>query len=324
MNNLPLELFNRNSFQSLDSTEKTKLMEHLAKLYDLSFIGLQSFARWGQSLTTGVFTKGKRRMVFVPGDTITIGWDHFVQGLDKDNLELITEVLEEYEIEDSCEDFIKNMMLPPFSATISPMIVSEQLEEIGYLAISKDDPRLNQRDRKELANFLSSDCEGLEIVNHVRFRKEAGECKIWLYEETSLSTLKQSLQDQGLSLPSANEWAYLAGGGCRTLFAFGDNLDFNMRLHHFSGSEQADQPFDLQEPNFFGLSIAYDPYQKELVNGQSKTTCGGDGGCNICGGLGPVVGYFPCSPHYKPQEHNSDLINGGYEFVRPIIRISKD
>lgn len=97
-----------------------------------------------------------------------------------------------------------------------------------------------------------------------------------------------------------------------------------MRLHHFSGSEQADQPFDLQEPNFFGLSIAYDPYQKELVNGQSKTTCGGDGGCNICGGLGPVVGYFPCSPHYKPQEHNSDLINGGYEFVRPIIRISKD
>lgn len=42
------------------------------------------------------------------------------------------------------------------------------------------------------------------------------------------------------------------------------------------------------------------------------------------GGLGPVVGYLPCSPHYKPQEHNSDLINGGYEFVRPIIRISKD
>ena len=48
MKNLPLEIYNRNSFQSLDSTEKTKLMEHLAKLYDLSFIELQSFARWGK------------------------------------------------------------------------------------------------------------------------------------------------------------------------------------------------------------------------------------------------------------------------------------
>ena len=48
-------------------------------------------------------------------------------------------------------------------------------------------------------------------------------------------------------------------------------------------------------PNFFGLSIAYDPYMREVVQADSLTTCGGDGGCNICGGLGPFLGFLPLS-----------------------------
>ena len=42
----------------------------------------------------------------------------------------------------------------------------------------------------------------------------------------------------------------------------------------------------MEEPNFFGLSIAYDPYMREVVKAEQFTTCGGDGGRNICGGLG--------------------------------------
>ena len=34
------------------------------------------------------------------------------------------------------------------------------------------------------------------------------------------------LQKQGFSLPTADEWAYLCGGGCRTLFPWGDGLDY--------------------------------------------------------------------------------------------------
>ena len=37
--------------------------------------------------------------------------------------------------------------------------------------------------------------------------------------------LLNQLEQQGLSLPTADEWAYLCGGGCRTLFPWGDGVD---------------------------------------------------------------------------------------------------
>ena len=34
-----------------------------------------------------------------------------------------------------------------------------------------------------------------------------------------------------------------------------------MRLHWFENmDEDENRPYDMEEPNFFGLSIAYDPY----------------------------------------------------------------
>ena len=34
-----------------------------------------------------------------------------------------------------------------------------------------------------------------------------------------------------------------------------------MRLHWFEDMEEDEnRPYDMEEPNFFGLSIAYDPY----------------------------------------------------------------
>lgn len=41
---------------------------------------------------------------------------------------------------------------------------------------------------------------------------------------------------------------------------------------------------------------------------------------NKCGGLGPFLGFLPCSPHYKPEVHEDDVLNGDYDFYRPIIR----
>ena len=81
------------------------------------------------------------------------------------------------------------------------------------------------------------------------------------------------------------------------------------------------RPYDMEEPNFFGLSIAYDPYMREVVQADRLTTCGGDGGCNICGGLGPFLGFLPCSPHCKPEVQEDNELNGDYDFYRPIIRL---
>lgn len=53
--------------------------------------------------------------------------------------------------------------------------------------------------------------------------------------------------------------SFLCGGG-RTPFPWGDRADYSMHLHHFEDMEEAeDRPYDVEEPNFFGLSIAYAP-----------------------------------------------------------------
>ena len=62
-------------------------------------------------------------------------------------------------------------------------------------------------------------------------------------------------------------------------------------------------------------------YMREVVQADRLTTCGGDGGCNICGGLGPFLGFLPCSPHCKPEVQEDKELNGDYDFYRPIIRV---
>ena len=44
----------RPQFNKMDPTEKQALMENLAVRYDMAFLGLHTFERWGQSCTTGV------------------------------------------------------------------------------------------------------------------------------------------------------------------------------------------------------------------------------------------------------------------------------
>jgi len=80
----------------------------------------------------------------------------------------------------------------------------------------------------------------------------------------------------------------------------------------------------MRSGKYVGLSIAYDPYMREVVQADRFTTCGGDGGCNICGGLGPFLGFLPCSPHYKPEVQEDNALDGDYDFYRPIIRVEMD
>jgi len=94
--------------------------------------------------------------------------------------------------------------------------------------------------------------------------------------------------------------------------------------------------YDLEEPNFFGLSIAYDPYKMEIIEADELTFKGGDGGCNVCGGFGEFLGYLSCSPYYTQEHMNSinivddsivneydDELDGDFNFYRRIVRIEK-
>lgn len=313
----------RPNFENLSELQKTGIMRVLADHYELNFKGLRTFCRWGQSCTTGVFEKCSRELVFVPGDTVTIGWERFEAGLDDENLEELKEVFEEYEFQGTAEEFIQEDMIPVRQVTVPPMLVGRELEEIGWEPVSFQDPRLLEHPDwlKEFEEHQRAGMRGLNLVGHARFNYIDGQWRAYLYHDVTYTELKELLSRQGFSLPKADEWAYLCGGGCRTLFPWGDGLKSDMHLYHFGEAKDAHRPYDMEEPNFFGLSIAYDPYKQEVVEAEELTTCGGDGGCNICGGMGPLLGFLPCSPHRKPEIEEDDTLDIDFHFCRPMIRI---
>lgn len=319
----------RPQFNKMDITEKQALMERLAAQYHMNLLRVETFSRWGQSCTTGLFEKNGREFVFVPGDTVTIGWDGFAEGLDEDNQAELDYIFGEMDYTGTAEDFIREDMMPPHAVTVGPMLVGRKPEEIGWEPVPLTDPRLRPEWLAALRDYAEQrDGEGLELVGRVRFRREgdgwqASLCHVVEYPKFVLDLL----WEQGAVLPTAEEWAYLCGGGCRTLFPWGDGLDYSMRLYWFEDmedTEDEERPYDLEEPNFFGLSIAYDPYIRELVEAPRLTTCGGDGGRSICGGLGPLLGYLPCSPHRRPETQEDNKIHNNYDFYRPVIRVDLD
>jgi len=316
----------RTQFNQIENTEKQALMESLAARYDMTFLGLHTFDRWGQSCTTGIFEKDGREFVFVPGDTVTLGWEQFTVGLNQDSQEELDYLIQEWEMECDPNEMIRESMASVRQAAIGPMLVGRELEELCWEPVKMDDPRLTTHPDwlKEFRDFAWSDLDSLTLHQSVRIERTEKGFQIYIYNRTDYDELLAGLEKQGLSLPTADEWAYLCGGGCRTLFPWGDGMDYSMHLHHFESPEDEDKPFDMEEPNFFGLSIAYDPYMREIVKADVFTTCGGDGGRSICGGLGIFLGFLPCSPHCKPEVQEDKELNGDYDFRRPIIRVEMD
>lgn len=102
----------RPQFNKMDPTEKQALMENLAVRYDMAFLGLHTFERWGQSCTTGVFKKDGREFVFVPGDTVTLGWERFAVGLNEESREELEYLFQEWEADQEPEELIKESMAP--------------------------------------------------------------------------------------------------------------------------------------------------------------------------------------------------------------------
>lgn len=312
----------RPEFEHLNTNERVMIMQILAEKYNMLFRELYTFNRWGQKSTTGIFEKNGKEFVFVPGDTVTLGWENFVTGLDKENEDEMKWVLEEFEYEGSYENFIRECMAPARQVTILPMLAGRRLEEIGWEAIQFDDIRLTSHPEwlEDFRKFSVHGNKCLNIVGKVRFNNIGNNWKAYLYHETDYVSFKQILKEKGFSLPTSDEWSYLSGGGCRTLFPWGDGIDYKMHLKYFNKSKKQSH-YDMEKPNFFGLSIAFDPYKREVVEADVLTTCGGDGGCNICGGMGALLGFMPCSPHYKPEENENNILDGDFDFYRPIIRV---
>ena len=127
----------RTQFNQMETTEKQALIESLAARYDMTFLGLHTFDRWGQSCTTGIFKKDGREFVFVPGDTVTLGWEQFAVGLNQESREELEYLFREWEMEpQNPEEMIRESMAPVRQAAIGPMLVGWEQDDptVGNLA----------------------------------------------------------------------------------------------------------------------------------------------------------------------------------------------
>ena len=311
----------RTRFNALGQKEKAALMKEIAKRFGVSYKGLLHFSRWRSEITTGIFEKGKSQFMFIPGDTVTMGWAGFFEGLTADSIKELREVFEEIEFEGTYEEFLCPMLTPQRTVEIMPMLVERNPRGIYGDKIPVDDPRVRPEWREALTRAISGreTPTAFTIIDQVRFTRNGDIWKAEIYSDVTYAGLLEDLAADGYSLPTADEWAYLSGGGCPTLFPWGDGITLGLRLRHFDDSGD-DSPYDLEQPNLFGIKIAFDPYKSELIHAASPMSMGGDGGGNICGGLGKFLGYLPCSPYYKPQAVK-EPIDGELYFYRRIIRI---
>ena len=146
------------------------------------------------------------------------------------------------------------------------------------------------------------------------------------YIEEDLHSLPQAvelLKAGPFTLATEDEWEYLCNGGARTLYRWGDALSEVRDEIYNVGAVSNRQEIEgsiLERPNMLGLFLAYDSYRMEIID-NIEYTKGGDGGCSLCGGDGPIH-VLPCySAFYREAAHNLGSLSKNYYCYRRIIRL---
>ena len=308
------------AYSLLPMEEKKEILENLAKKYNMELLRFETFSKYSKSTFTAIFKYKESEFVFVPGDTVTLGYEGLPKNLSDESLDQLkyfsknpNEFLEEY---------IRDNFSKVRKATIKPILVERDLQILAWRKSNLEELKDFYSDLlKDHNEFKSSNYNRLTLDETARFTKVGNDIEIELYDDISYEELCENLKDEGFSLANLDEWEYLCGGGCRTLFPWGDDIDYNMNLFYYT---KKGNKYDLEEPNFFGLSIAYDPYKMEIIEADELTFKGGDGGCNVCGGFGEFLGYLSCSPYFNQViDYEEEYLNGDFNFYRRIIRIGE-
>ena len=308
MHPISIEKLYNPQYDLLPIYDKKVLLKNIAKLYSLELIGFKEFSAFEKSIYTAVYRSNDGiEFIFVPGDTVKLGLNFenkrlqdifndenlaelvypFVDGYDdkiyneEDVLTKIKDTLADEEIVSNIENYIRHNFKQEGGVVISPLLVQKEYSEICWIPISDD--MLTQN--KEWQNMIKkAEEKGIsEVMVHNTVCLYKTDDSNWcgkLYEETTFKELLQNIKRHGYSLPTRREWEYLVGKGCRTIFPWGNNIDFSMNLKHMEWMDN-DGEYTLEKENFFCLIIGDDPYCREIVYDNDVFSYkGGDGGRN--------------------------------------------
>ena len=349
MNDISIEKLYNPEYDLLSVYDKKELLNKIAKAYNLEVVGFKEFSAFNKSTYTAEFrSKEGIEFVFVPGESVKLGIDFkgrkpseifneenlyylaysFIDEDEYDSqdsiIEKMKEKLEDDEFISTIEDYLNNNFSKEETILIHPLLVQKDYSETCWKGILDDELKENKEWKKMIEDAEQKGISEITVYKSICLYKENESWHGKVYRETTFKELLQGITDTGFSLPTKREWEYLAGKGCRSIFPWGNNMDFSMKLRHMEWTDN-DDDYTLEKENFFGLYIAFDPYCREIVYDDGVFSYkGGDGGRNICGGLGPVWGYFPVSPYFENKDEEiGEYINGGYDVFRRVIRIVK-
>ncbi|WP_046216305.1 v-SNARE N-terminal domain-containing protein [Paenibacillus wulumuqiensis] len=337
-----MDPFMRSVWQGMSEQEQQAALYGLLPKLPEGFIfkQLQRFERYGEALLTGIFDYHGKEFVFVPGDTVTLGWNNGIGQMDEATREDLAQALNEIDRELSeADELLNKQMSPVREVSIRPMLAERHTQSVGWKEITPADLDLKEDADiiKQLGQFAASDLSSYEVHEDYRFKREDEHIRIYLFDETEhFAEWSEEHMQPPFAVATEDEWEYLYGGGCRTLFPWGDSFDYTMNVRYFGhldGStenkeltpDNQENMYDLELPNVFGLCFLGDPYQVELTVDTNNIILGkgGDDGSGICGGLGVMLGYLPVATYYRNAYNDtlqwSDWI--GYMHYRRIIRL---
>ena len=271
------------------------------------------------------------QFVFVAGqNNVTLGWDPEKCPLGEGLLERLREEFtlgrEHYEVEmEEIKEDYQNQIRKAEAADDSKKAeelreeLSEELEaykdqrdEGGYGDWEDYMKKWNEKLSECLSPLRTADIGDMIVeVDNRYIEKDA----------PSLAEAVRSLKEGPFTLATEDEWEYFCNGGARTLFRWGDTLDNVMEeIFNVGSVSMAKEKPLLEQPNMFGLFIAYNSYKNEIIDDENYSK-GGDGGCSLCDGDGAIQ-ILPCyTAFYRERTGMSCWLSKNYYCYRRIIRM---
>uniref|UniRef100_UPI00261E06F5 hypothetical protein n=1 Tax=uncultured Campylobacter sp. TaxID=218934 RepID=UPI00261E06F5 len=204
---------NKEEFEKLNPNEKQNLMLKISAAHpQFKFLNLTTFSCGSESFETGVFDFKGSEFVFIPSGEPVLGWDDFAV-LDEISAAKIKEQCEFCGSEQSLREYVAQQTSPLRRAKISAMLVERRASELSWVEVGADDARLEAYER-DIEQFLRGEYKSssvLTLSGALKLVREEGKIRAFLFRDVTHEELEASLQKDGFSLPSEDEWEYLAG-----------------------------------------------------------------------------------------------------------------
>jgi hypothetical protein len=128
------------------------------------------------------------------------------------------------------------------------------------------------------------------LVRTVTEVRKAGDDDDELSFDDRCGQIVAELAADGFRMPTGDEWEYFCAAGTRRLRWWG-----------------TENRYQSEAPNAFGLVIAADPYEPELVD-DGRGFRGGDGGTAMCGGYGSFLSWLTLTAPFRMSSEEDEAM----------------